>query len=132
MKLHPEQDLQMQIVDYLRKVVPKAMVFCSLNGVWLGAGTRAAIYVQKLRKMGLRSGEPDLRIHWLEEVAGFNPRPQTLFIELKIKPNKVSQQQAECMVDLQNIGFPCEVIYSFEEAIKIFKHYGLISLPKYA
>ena len=125
-KLHPEHDLQIIIVDYLSKACPHAMVFCSLNGVYLGAGTHSSVYVAKLRKMGLRTGEPDLRIHWLEKVDGFKPRPATLFLELKIKPNKVTPQQAECMIDLTNIGFPCEVAHSFDEAIEYFRKYGLI------
>ena len=112
-----EDQLQMSIVDYVRKCIPKAMIFCSLNGVWLGNGNKSFIYMQKLKKIGLTVGEPDLRIHW--------PPSKTLFLELKIKPNKPTEHQANCMADLTNIGFPCEVVYSLDEAIEIMKRYDL-------
>lgn len=50
---------------------------------------------------------------------------KTLYLELKIKPNKVTPEQAACLADLANMGFPAEIVYSLDEAIELFKHYGL-------
>lgn len=134
-KLHPEADLQATIVSYLRKCCPGVLVFCSLNGVYLGAGSKTGFYIAKLRKLGLRSGEPDLRLHWAHAEPWFGKgippqTPKTLYLELKIRPNKVSPEQAACMADLTNAGFPCEVVYSFEEFEELVKRYGIPTRAK--
>ena len=86
--------------------------------------------MEKLKKLGLEKGEPDLRLHWshAEPWLGQGQAPRTaktLYLECKIKPNKPTPTQAGCMVDLTNLGFPCEVVYSFEDALAAFKLHGV-------
>jgi VRR-NUC domain len=79
----------------------------------------------KLKKAGLHPGEPDLRLHWKCERKGNPSRSETLFLEVKIKPNKPTDAQAKCIADLTNIGFPVEVVYSLDEAIAAMKLHGV-------
>lgn len=112
-----EDQLQSSIVSYVKQCCPDVMVFCSLNGVYLGSGNKSFIYMQKLKNMGLAVGEPDLRLHW--------GKGNTLFLECKIGHNRPTENQINCMTNLTNIGSPCEVVYSLEDAIKIMKLHGV-------
>lgn len=116
-RLRPEEDLQKTIVHWLKLCAPSVLISASLNGVWLGGGKFACLYAHNLKLLGQLRGEPDLRLMWWPA--------KTLYLELKIKPNKVSPDQAACMADLTNFGFPCEVVHSLDEAIELFKHYGM-------
>lgn len=109
--------MQKAIVSWLKVCAPSVLISASMNGVYMGGGRFSGIYANNLKKLGQKVGFPDLVCHWAPA--------KTLYLELKIKPNKVSPEQATCLADLANIGIPAEVVYSLDEAIALFKHYGL-------
>jgi len=96
------------------------MVFCSLNGVFLGTGSKTAFYAFRLKKLGQLPGEPDLRLLYKKDGLA-----TTLYIELKIKPNKLTSEQADCMFRLRELGFAAEVVYSMEEFLKLIPKYDI-------
>ena len=46
-----------------------------------------------------------------------------LFIEMKVKPNRVSKEQAECLQQLNANGYLACVCWSGDEAIDVLKQY---------
>jgi hypothetical protein len=117
MNTKPEETLQIAIVDYVRRCCPRVKIFASMNGMYLGRFGNSYTYIAKMKQMGMTPGEPDLRLHW---EASDDGQPLTLFVECKIKPNKPTELQAECLADLTNMDFPAEVVHSFEEALAAF------------
>lgn len=100
-----EDVLQIQVVNYLKMQHKKAFYFHSPNG-----GKRNAREALKFKKMGVLSGLPDLM--FLDSTFNYCG----LAIELKIKPNKPTENQLEQIKRLQNLGFKTAICYSFEEA----------------
>ncbi len=78
------------------------------------------IYGDFLRRMGVKKGALDL---FLPQGNGTSPG---LWIEMKIKPNKLTQDQIKFMAIMRKLGYVCEVAYDFPEAISHIKSfYGL-------
>lgn len=67
--------------------------------------------------LGVKTGIPDILIFTPRK--GFNG----LAIELKIKPNKPSTIQNECMNELKACNWRVEVAYDINEVIAISKEY---------
>lgn len=80
-------------------------------------GTRNVIEATKLKKMGVKSGVPDILI--------FNRRRNYagLAIELKVGYNKPSENQLEFMKQLSGEGWHCVVSYSLDEVIDVVDFY---------
>lgn len=76
-------------------------------------------YGKILKQKGVRSGVPDICA----------PIPSGkyhgLYIELKIKPNKLSKEQLDMLKLLHSLGHCAKVAWSGEEAIRIFREYLL-------
>jgi hypothetical protein len=89
-----------------------ALAFAIPNG-----GNRNIITASKLKAEGVKSGVPDI----------FLPVPKGvfhgLFIEMKIKPNRVSKEQTGWIRQLIDNGYRVEVAYGFEEAVAVFMAY---------
>lgn len=81
-------------------------------------GKRNVGYAAKLKRMGLRSGFPDL----------FVPRARGkyhgLFIEMKYGEGRTSKNQKEWLSVLSSEGYACAVCYDADEAIRIIKKYN--------
>ena len=71
--------------------------------------------------MGLKSGVPDVCLPTAH--GGYIG----LYIELKIKPNKPTENQKEWLRELHGAGHFTAVAYSFEEAQKLIEEY--LALP---
>lgn len=68
--------------------------------------------------MGLRSGWPDLMIYhrrWTDCPG--------LAIELKIKPNKITANQRECLIELKNAGWRTRICYDFDSTVDAINEY---------
>lgn len=113
---YPEQKEQIVFFNYLRLSHKKYADVCfSIPN----EGKRTDIQLFIMSKAGLTSGVPDV----------FCPIPNKyshgLFIEFKHGENKLSPAQKKMIPLLQIAGYQCNVCYSAEESISVFKEYIL-------
>ena len=66
---------------------------------------------------GVRSGIPDVCLPWP------NQKYHGLYIELKIKTGRVSQEQKACLDYLNSVGYRAVVCWSWIEAWKVIEDY---------
>lgn len=87
-------------------------IFAISNGMHSSAkaGFRA-------KREGLRAGISDVFVPIASR--GYHG----LFIEFKIKPNKLSDKQEEFFKRVHGQGFACRIAWSADDAIKILKEY---------
>lgn len=108
-----EHDEQCATVSWFKWQYPKfnKHILSIPNGAHLAGDSRVrAIQMAKLKAEGLLAGAPDLFL--LVPVGGYHG----MFIEMKSKNGKVSEDQSEFMGVAQLIGYFCVVCFSFEEA----------------
>lgn len=118
--LSKEDILHSQVVTYLRLKYPNVFWMHTPN-----EGKRTKFEQYKAKKLGITSGVPDLLIfHNSTDINRvIQQNGNGLAIELKVKPNKVTINQEQCMIKLQNAGWECKVCYTFEEAQKTIDEY---------
>jgi len=107
---YPEDNLQMAACTYLD----------SLNLLWCHVANERKTSKQagaRLKKKGVKPGVPDCMI--------FEPRGNYigLVIELKIKPNKISDNQKRWLENLAIKGYKCVVCYDIDEVILVVSNY---------
>lgn len=81
-------------------------------------GKRSLSYAARMKKMGLRSGFPDLLVPLAR--GGYHG----LFIEMKYGKNKTTKEQKEWLERLSAEGYACTVCYNAAEAIKTIESYN--------
>ena len=81
-------------------------------------GKRSLSYAARMKRMGLRSGFPDLLIPLAR--GGYHG----LFIEMKYGKNKTTKEQKEWLERLSAEGYACAVCYNAAEAIKTIESYN--------
>lgn len=96
-----ENDIQRSIVDYLRAVVPRALVMAIPNASKRSVGGRASNAVP-----GLLAGAPDLLM-----VVG----PCCYFIEVKTDKGKLSDAQSAVLQRMTMLGVRWAVVRSIDE-----------------
>jgi hypothetical protein len=112
MAIKAEQIEQIKVFDYLR--------FEGLDGYAFHVANERSTSPQHgaiLKRMGVTKGVPDLFI--LKPSRGFNG----LAIELKVKPNKPTDEQLKFLETLNENGYLAVVRYGANEAIETIKHY---------
>lgn len=95
--------------------------FCDLFNIPVvhipNEGKRSAINGAMLKRAGLRKGFPDL----------FIPLPRKgyhgLFIEMKTKSGKATDEQIEWMRTLDRNGYFCAVCHGSDQAIELIQKY---------
>lgn len=107
-----EDNLQIQVANYLRMQYPKVLWCHTPNG-----GSRNAIEGAKLKRMGVRAGMPDIMVY--EDRHPFNG----LAIELKVGKNKPTENQVFVLNELTRNRWQTAVCYSIDEAIKEIDKY---------
>lgn len=116
MARHLEDDLQENCVRWFRMQHKNVLIFAVPNG-----GNRNAFEAARLKKQGVTAGIPDLFIAEPRNVLG--DYAHGLFIELKIKPNKMSKEQLKIQQCLRDRDYWCECVYSFDEFVKVVNKY---------
>lgn len=112
-----EDDIQAAVVQYCD--IKKIPIFAIPNAQKLSFLDRkkAAIAMQKLKKIGLKSGAPDL----------FIPVPSWqyhgMFIELKTSKGKLTAEQKEWLGILSSKGYYAICCYSIDESINQIDQY---------
>lgn len=81
-------------------------------------GKRSLSYAARMKRMGLRSGFPDLLVPLAR--GGYHG----LFIEMKYGKNKTTKEQKEWLECLSAEGYACAVCYNAAEAIKTIESYN--------
>ena len=81
-------------------------------------GKRSLSYAARMKRMGLRSGFPDLLVPLAR--GGYHG----LFIEMKYGKNKTTKEQKEWLERLSADGYACAVCYNAAEAIKTIESYN--------
>lgn len=84
-------------------------------------GKRSAAMGARLKAEGLKAGVPDVCLPTAH--GGYIG----LYIEMKVKPNKPTEQQKQWLRDLRGAGHFTAVCYSWEEAKNLIEEY--IRLP---
>ena len=107
-----ESQLQQQCVKWFNLQYPKLILFAIPNG-----GNRNPREAFKLKREGTLSGVSDL---FLAEPTG---RSHGLFIEMKVKPNKMTSNQITFAKRVQESNYHFECCYSFDAFIKIITNY---------
>ena len=95
-----------------------ANIFAIPNG-----GERNAVVAGKLKDEGVRAGVPDIfvAVPRMYNIPGPNGSPLAvprmgMFVEMKIKPNKVKPHQQAWLDRLDRAGYYVMVCWSYEEA----------------
>lgn len=81
-------------------------------------GKRSVSYAARMKRMGLRSGFPDLLVPLAR--GGYHG----LFIEMKYDKGRTSPEQDNWLSLLSAEGYACAVCYNAAEAIKIIENYN--------
>ncbi len=113
-----EDSLQIAVANYLRLAYPKVL-WAHIANERQTSPQRGA----KLKKMGVRAGMPDILIFAIGGVGIDKEIYSGLAIELKIKPNKCTKPQLECLNLLENADWKTFICYSFEDAKWIIDKY---------
>ncbi len=109
-RTYPEDNLQMLCASFLDY---SNVLWCHVANERLTSKRTGA----RLKKKGVKSGVPDVLI--------FEPRGEYigLAIELKIKPNKPTENQINWLEDLSERGWLTKVCYDFEEFEELVNSY---------
>jgi hypothetical protein len=107
-----EDQLQIQVIRYLQIQYKEKIFFHVPNG-----GSRNVIEASKLKKMGVLAGVCDVLV--LNPMGSYNG----LAIELKIKPNRVNENQINFINKLEKINWYTKVCYDFETAKNVIDVY---------
>lgn len=80
-------------------------------------GSRSPQHGARMKAQGLRSGVPDLMLAWPTDSS------PGLFIEMKSKKGRISENQEKWIGRLQAAGYQVAVCYGADEAIKTIERY---------
>lgn len=112
-----EGPIQRAVVQYLRAVLPRALVHHSANEGQQG-GRRGAIAGAIRRGQGQIAGWPDVTVVLPEP---FRP----VFFEVKAPGGSVSPVQRALMVQLEALGCRCAVVRSVDEVREALALWGI-------
>ena len=114
-----EHNLQVACLKWFKLQYPqyKDLIWATPN-----AGKRSGRAGKYMVAEGMKKGVPDIFIavpYFINEemVCG------GLFVELKVKPNKLTQEQKKMIEVLDGGGYRAKVCYSFDEFVGIIKNY---------
>lgn len=123
--LGKEDHLQIKVAIYMSSTYPEVLMHHSPN-----EGKRSPIEQLRVKYFGVKA-LPDVMIYAKKTVATIiNPsytrvsaKYYGLAIELKIKPNKCSVNQAAILKQLENAGYKTAVCYTLKEVIDMINDY---------
>jgi hypothetical protein len=116
-KAQSEAQIQKAIVDYLRAVLPHAIVSAIPNGSQRTASGRPANAVA-----GLLPGMPDLMV--------LLPQGRVIFFEVKAAKGRVSDNQLNIHMQMQPLDHVVAVVRSIDETRNALKIWGIETKEK--
>ena len=99
---HQESTLQTSCVKWFRIQYPNFVIYAVPNG-----GSRNVREAQRLKAEGVLAGVADLVI--------MLPQGKSLYIEMKVKGNKQTDNQKDFQQKAEALGYKYYVCYSFDE-----------------
>ena len=115
---HAEQVAVINWCFYMLSKYPELdLIHAIANGAMLGGGKIGAIRMNSLKAEGLRPGVLDLYLPCARGGA-FG-----LYIEMKTKAGKLSDNQKEFIRNVEKEGYVCFVAYGADEAIDFLEKY---------
>jgi hypothetical protein len=115
---HSEQVAVVNWCYYMLAQYPELdLIHAIANGAMLGGGRIGAIRMNALKAEGLRPGVLDLFLPCARGGA-FG-----MYIEMKTKTGKLSDNQKEFIVNVEKEGYVCFVAYGADEAIEFLEKY---------
>lgn len=114
---HPEQDLQIAIVEGLRAALPPSWIVAHAANGGYRTRSEGAIF----KAMGVVAGFPDLMI--LGEVV--QDGATAWFFELKADSSEPSDLQKDCHKKLRYLGFEVAVVRSWDDVLISCKQWRL-------
>lgn len=118
MKYGPEEQLQLSCVQFVKTFCPNVMIIASQNRI--APKTRTGAYfgfLNKMEKLGLVKGEPDLRIHY--------PVGRTCYVELKAGRNKPTDDQLGVIKQLSAMGVAATWTNSLDGFVAFLRECGV-------
>lgn len=109
-----EATLHKLVLDYLRRVLPEAIVMHVPNG-----GSRNEREAVKLKRLGVVAGWPDLTI--------LLPGGRLALLEVKTQAGKLNPSQRDLHPRLAHLGHPVAVVRSIEEARRALADWGVVT-----
>ena len=107
-----EVTVHISVLDYLRSVIPEALVYHCPNGGW--RGIREAT---KFKRMGTLAGVPDLTV--------LAPNGTTFFIEIKTDKGRLSAEQRAFATKAKTLGYPVFTVRSIDDARDALEEMGI-------
>jgi hypothetical protein len=86
------------------------------------AAKRSPGLAASMKAEGLKAGVPDLFLP-VPRVNNAGHRVPGLFVEMKVRPNRVTAAQAQWIADLRERGYRVEICWSAVDAIEVIKSY---------
>lgn len=112
-----EGPIQRAIVDYLRRVMPQAIVHHCKNEI-NKRGQAIRIELAKAKRNGAVTGFPDLIVLPYANVG-------TLFFEVKAEGNYASPAQKEIHERLRHLGYRVAVVRSVDDVRETLREWGV-------
>ena len=105
---HQESTLQTACVRWFRCQYPQLVIYAVPNG-----GSRNVLEAQRLKAEGVLAGVADLVV--------LLPQGKSLYIEMKVKGNRQTQNQKDFQNKVIALGHTYAVCYTFEEFQKVIE-----------
>lgn len=106
---HQESTLQTSCVKWFRLQYPNLVIYAVPNG-----GSRNVREAQRLKAEGVLAGVADLVV--------LLPKGKSLYIEMKVKGNRQTQNQKEFQKIAETLGHTYAVCYFFEEFQQVIEN----------
>lgn len=112
----PEETEQIKFFDFCRAMAHSHPAY---RLAWHVPNERKASIIRraKMKLAGVKKGVPDITIPVP------NDKYTSLFIEMKVKPNKPSPEQLDMLKDLNAVGAYAVICWSADEAIEVIQKY---------
>jgi len=116
-----EYQIHKAIVEWLDMALPDGCVFHHSPNE---TGQRAGVgLIQKRKRLGVRSGWPDLEIYINRTWWSSNGPWHVVFLEIKTEKGRVSKNQKEIGADLVMAGQRVHIVRSIDDCREVLSNY---------
>lgn len=107
MKPRSETAIQIDIVDYLRKVLPPSAIVHHSKNEGNRGGRKGLLDGVRAKRMGVEAGFPDIAVYL--------PSQRVVFFEVKNETGRATRTQQYMWQRLKSLGFDCGLVRSIDE-----------------
>ena len=117
MKPRSETAIQIDIVGYLRKVLPPSAIVHHSKNEGNRGGRKGLMDGVRAKRMGVEAGFPDIAVY----ASG----KRVLFLEVKNETGRATRTQQYMWQRLRVLGFECGLVRSIDEVRNALKSCGI-------